>query len=172
MNDRDMPLDVIVCVVSPALTVPGQVEPASREPLAPELPPDELLPPEPLAPEPLAEVTPLEPVEPEPLALELPDAEPPEPEAPEPEPPELELLKRGPPPLEPIVPPLRPPSLPPVDWEPHAVSKNRRLPRSAPFSDAACGLFALITDLRASALRADAGDDDGRAAGCPEAEVF
>src|SRR5579872_7426900 len=50
MNVRDAPLDVIICIESPALSVPGHADPASPAPL-PVLLPVELLPLDVLPPE-------------------------------------------------------------------------------------------------------------------------
>jgi len=139
MNDRDAPLDMMVCVLSPALTVPGHVPPSPAPPELPplELPPLALLPLElPLLDVPLLELRPpelpellpapellLPPPElllaPELLVPELPEPEfepvptPPEAEPLELEPPAPELLELdpAPEPLEFDVPELELPEL-------------------------------------------------------------
>jgi hypothetical protein len=135
-----MPLDMIVSVESPDLSVPAQVDPPSPEP--PELLPPELLAPELLLPEfrppelPLPELPPLELVETD-----------------EPELPPLELMEpdEPPPELDPAALASEPESPKPVpaDW-PHAATQSGTTPKVTHRPTEVRGSFALIAHLRTS----------------------
>jgi hypothetical protein len=172
MKLRDMPPDVIVCVVSPALTVPGQFE-AGDPPscIPPALPPLELLLPELSAPELEA---------PELLLPELPSMVTPEPlsreptellpEVPAPELPAPELVLERPPPELLDAPALEPEPDPPPELlvcpsellasnsvllvadGPHAKVENGAIPaRRARWNAAMRGLLTFMVHLRSPA---------------------